>query len=60
MSGGISILINRSLAPLINANGILLEGKAYFITLQIPANGNMTIINVYAACSPNERASMWK
>jgi endonuclease/exonuclease/phosphatase family metal-dependent hydrolase len=60
MSEGTSILIDRSLAPLISANNILLEGKAQFITLQIPGNGNLAIINVYATCSSNERASMWK
>jgi hypothetical protein len=60
MSACTSILINRSLAPLINANDILLESRAQFITLQIPGNGNLTIINVYVICSSNERASMWK
>jgi hypothetical protein len=55
-----SILIDRSLAPLISANGILLEGKAQFITLQIPGNGNLIIINVYAASSSKEKALMWK
>jgi hypothetical protein len=60
MSVGTSMLIDRSLAPLISANGILLEGRAQFITLQIPSNGNLIIINVYAACSSKERVSMWK
>jgi hypothetical protein len=60
MSAGTSIPIDRSLAPLISANGILLEGWAQFITLQILGNGNLTISNVYAACSSNERMLMWK
>jgi len=60
MNTGTSILIDKSLASLINANDILLKGKAQFITLQILSNENLTIINVYAACSSNERASMWK
>jgi endonuclease/exonuclease/phosphatase family metal-dependent hydrolase len=60
MNAGTSILIDRSLAPFISANDILLEGKAQFITLQISGTGNLTIINVYATCSSNERASMWK
>jgi len=60
MSASTSILIDRSLAPLINANDILLKGRAQFITLQIPNNRNLTIINVYAACSSNKKASMWK
>jgi hypothetical protein len=33
MSAGTSILIDGSLAPLISANDILLEGMAQFITL---------------------------
>jgi endonuclease/exonuclease/phosphatase family metal-dependent hydrolase len=37
-----------------------LESKAQLITLQIPGNENVTIINVYDACSSNERATMWK
>jgi endonuclease/exonuclease/phosphatase family metal-dependent hydrolase len=60
MSAGTSILIVKSLAPLISANDILLEGMAQFITLQIPGIENLTIINVYVDCSSNERASMWK
>jgi exonuclease III len=60
MSAGISILVDRSLAPLINVNDILLEGRAQYITLQILGTGTLIIINVYVACSSNERASMWK
>jgi hypothetical protein len=60
MSTGTSILVNKSLAPLISGNNILLESKAQFITLQILGIGTLTIINVYVACSLNERASMWK
>ncbi len=60
MNTGTSILIDRSLAPLTSANDILLEGKAQFITFQISGIENLTIINVYAACSSNERTSMWK
>jgi endonuclease/exonuclease/phosphatase family metal-dependent hydrolase len=60
MSAGTSILVDRSLAPLISANGILLEGRAQYITLQTLGTGTLTIINVYAACFSNERALMWK
>ncbi len=60
MNASTSILIDRSLAPLISANDILLEGRAQFITFQILGNRNLTIINIYVACSSNERASMWK
>jgi hypothetical protein len=60
MSAGTSIFVDRSLAPFISANNILLESKAQFITLQILGTSTLTIINVYAACSSNERVSIWK
>jgi predicted secreted protein len=60
MNVGTSILIDRSLAPFINANDILLEGRAQFITLQIVGSKNLTIINVYVTYSSNEKMSMWK
>jgi len=60
MNAGTSILVDKSFAPLISANDILLEGRAQYISLQILGIGTLTIINVYAACSSNERALMWK
>jgi hypothetical protein len=60
MSTSTFILIDISLAPLISANDILLKSRAQFITLQIPGNRNLTIINVYATCSSNDKATMWK
>ncbi len=60
MNAGTSILIDIYLAPLINANDILLKGKAQFITLQISDNENLIIINDYVACSSNKRVLMWK
>jgi hypothetical protein len=60
MSMGTSIFVDRSLAPLISANGILLKGRAQFITLQILGTDTLTIINIYVACSSNERVSMCK
>jgi hypothetical protein len=60
MSASTSILIDKSLTPLINANDILLEGMAQFITLPILGTGNLIIINICATCSSNERVSMWK
>jgi hypothetical protein len=60
MNTGISILVDRSLAPFISANNIFLEGRAQFITLQILGIDTLTIINNYVACSSNEKASTWK
>jgi hypothetical protein len=60
MSTGTSIFIDKSLAPQISANGILLNDKAQFLTLQILGNENLIIIDIYAANYSNERVLMWK
>jgi hypothetical protein len=60
LSVGTSILVDRSLTPQITSNSILLEGKAQFITLELPNNENLTIVNIYYVCTSNERALMWR
>jgi hypothetical protein len=60
LSAGTSILVDRYLSPQITSNDILLEGRAQFITLKLLDNKNLTIINIYVACTSNERALMWK
>jgi hypothetical protein len=57
---GTSILVDRSLAPQITSNSILLEGRAQYITLKLLSNENLTIVNIYGARTSNERALMWK
>jgi hypothetical protein len=47
-SAGMAIMVDRATTPLIKAHGILMEGRAQFITLQSPDDGTLTIINVYA------------
>ncbi|CAM6044951.1 unnamed protein product, partial [Sphagnum compactum] len=59
-SAGTAILVDRMTAPLVKENGILMEGRAQYITLQLTNNGSLTIINVYAARSSNDRTPMWK
>jgi endonuclease/exonuclease/phosphatase family metal-dependent hydrolase len=60
LSAGTSILVDRSLAPQITSNGIFLEGRVQFITLEFPNNGNLTVVNIYVARTSNKRALMWK
>lgn len=57
---GTTILVDRMTAPFVKENGIMLEGRAQYVTLQLLDNGSLTIINVYAARSSNDRAPMWK
>jgi hypothetical protein len=59
MNAGTSILVDKSLAPQTTSNGILLEGRAQYITLKLSNNENL-IINIYNACTSNEWALMWK
>ncbi len=49
MSAGTAILVDRKTAPLVVDNGILMEGRAQFIKLQVAGSGTLTIVNVYAA-----------
>jgi hypothetical protein len=57
---GTSILVDKSLTPQITSNDTLLEGRAQFITLEFPDNGNLSIVNIYATRTLNERVLMWK
>ncbi len=45
---------------MVKDNRVLLEGRAQYITLQLPDNDYIMIINVYAAKSSNDKAPMWK
>jgi exonuclease III len=58
-SAGTAILVDKSIAPLITENGKLADGRAQFITIQSPDNGSLTILNVYAPRTSNERALLW-
>ncbi len=60
VSAGTAILVDKTIAPLIIAHGTLMEGRAQFITLQAPDNGTLTIVNVYAPQSSNDRARLWQ
>ncbi|CAM6009036.1 unnamed protein product [Sphagnum balticum] len=59
-SAGTAILVDKAFAPLITAHGTLIKGRAQFITLQSLDNGTLTIINVYAPCSSNDRVLLWQ
>jgi len=48
------------MAPLIKKDGILVEGRAQYITLQLPDNSELTIINTYAPRTSKDRAPLWK
>jgi len=55
-SAGTAILVDKATAPLIMAHNTLIKGRAQFITIEAPNNGSLTIVNVYAPRSSNDRA----
>ncbi len=59
-SAGTAILVHRRTASLVMDSGILMEGRAQFIKLQFADSSSLTIVNVYAAQSSNDRALLWK
>jgi exonuclease III len=59
-SAGTTILVDRATAPLISDSGILTEGTTQFVTLHLPDNSKITVINTYAPCIFRDRAPLWK
>jgi len=59
-SAGTAILIDRATTPSIKDHGILMEGRAQYVSLQSLEGGTLTIINVYAQRSSNDRAPLWR
>jgi hypothetical protein len=55
-NAGMAFLVDKATAPLNIDHGTLVKGRAQFITLQSPGNRLLTIINIYAPRSSNNRA----
>ncbi len=60
INAGTFILVDRMIAPLVKESRILIEGRAQYITLHLPDNGSLTIVNIYATRSSNDRALIRK
>jgi hypothetical protein len=59
ISAGTVILVDRATSPYIRDHGILVDGRAQYVTLLSPEGSSLTIINIYAQQTSNERASIW-
>jgi exonuclease III len=59
LGAGTAILLDKNAAPYLVDHGILVPGRAQFITLQPPGEGSLTIINVYAPTLSGDRAQLW-
>jgi endonuclease/exonuclease/phosphatase family metal-dependent hydrolase len=59
ISAGTAILVDRATSPYIRDHDILIDGRAQYVTLLSPEGSSLTIINIYAQQTSNERASIW-
>jgi exonuclease III len=59
ISVGTTILVDRATSPYIRDHGILVDGRAQYVTLLSPEGSSLTIINIYAQQTSNERAYIW-
>jgi len=59
-SAGTAILVDKLTAPLIKGDGILVEGRAQYVTLHLPDCSELSIINTYARRKSRDRAPLWK
>ncbi|KAH9575733.1 hypothetical protein CY35_01G126300 [Sphagnum magellanicum] len=55
-----AILVDRMTAPLIKKDGILVEGRAQYVTLHLPDISELSIVNTYAPRTSRERTPLWK
>jgi hypothetical protein len=56
---GTAILLDRTIAPLVDDNGILVEGRAQFVKLQATDGVTLTVINVYVTRTSREKELLY-
>ncbi len=59
-SAGTAIMVDRMMAPLIQEDKVLVEGRVQYITLHLPDNSKLTIVNTYASKTSRSRAPLWR
>jgi len=47
-------------APLVKEDKILIEGRVQYVTLHLPDNSELIIVNTYASRTSRSRAPLWK
>jgi hypothetical protein len=55
-----AILVDRMMAPLVTEDKILIEGKVQSVTLHLPDDLALTIVNIYASRRSRSKAPLWK
>jgi exonuclease III len=59
-SAGTAILVDRTMAPLVTEDRILLEGRMQSVTLHLQDDSTLAIVNTYASRTSRSRAPLWK
>jgi len=59
-NAGTAILVDKMTTPFVKADGILVEGRAQYVTLHLPDSSELSIINTYAPRTSRDRAPLWK
>jgi exonuclease III len=59
-SVGTAILVDRMTASLVKEDKILTEGRVQYVTLHLPENSELTIVNTYASRTSKSRTPLWK
>ncbi len=60
ISAGTAILVDRMTPPLVKEDGIITKGKTQYLTLHLPNNTELSIINTYAPKASKDRTILWK
>jgi exonuclease III len=59
-SAGTAILVDKMTTPLVKEDKILIEGRMQYVTLHLPDNLELTIVNTYASRTSRSRAPLWR
>jgi exonuclease III len=57
---GTAILVDMMTTPFVKEDGIITEGRTQYLTLHLPDNTELSIINTYAPKASRDRATLWK
>jgi len=59
-SAGTAILVDRMTAPFVKEDKILIEERVQYVTLHLPDNSELTIVNTYTSRTSRSRAPLWR
>jgi hypothetical protein len=60
LAGGMAILLNNKVADNVHEHGVILQGRAQFVTFKLNAKEKLGILNIYGLNMTSPRASLWQ